>query len=564
VARAGRTAEALAVAGLLVVLAAQLVFGLLTDGPTYDEPGYIATGYRQLVLGDPLYGVEHPPLARTLSVLPLLALPVVARPMRPEETVAAWRWAHDFLFVDNRDLPLLIVARSPVVAVTLGLAVLVFAWCRFLFGRLPALVALALYAFHPSLLAHGHLATTDLPATATAVASSWAFWFWTRRPGWGRAALFGLIHGLAVSTRMTAWLLVPVFLALAAISWPDWGRGRPRAAVEALRLGLTWAALVWLSIWACYGFRNQPWPRESLPRIVPFAWTRALEGTGGQALGWLRGSRLLPEPYLASLEVHYMKARLGHEAYLLGQRGTSGWLHYYAVALLAKSTPAFLLLAGLALGRAVRARDGARQLTHVLLPAAVWFVAASASTVQVGERYVLPVHVYLLPAIAAAVGWLMTQAGGPWLLWAALAVHAASSLAVAPRGYLTYFSPLVGGIDVAHLVMVDSSLDWGQDLPRLARWMERKGVQGVLLGYFGTDDPDRYGIERSDLPGSRMHRPVPAEPPFEGVLVVSPTFLAGVYLSPEQRAFYATLRSRQPDDRAGALLIYRSGLSAAK
>ena len=546
--------EAALVAVLLALLLAQLGYGAWSDGVTYDEREYLSRGYRHLVLGDQRLGAEHPPLANVLAAAPMLALPVQARPLRPDELVHWWDWSRDFLFVDNAGLPLVAWARATVVAQSLALALLVWAWSRALFGPWAAGFALALWTFHPSLLAHGHLATTDLPGTATTVLSSWALWRWSQRPAWSRAALFGLAFGLAAATRLTIFLLVPVFLVLALLPLePGSGPRRPR---QLATLAAWSAGLAWLVVWAAYGFHFRPWPGESPGPVVPAEWLTALDGLAGRLLATLRSWRLLPAGYVTALEAHVVKVVVGNEGYLLGRLGTSGWPHYYVVALLAKSTPGFLLLAALGLARALQALGAtARLLAHFWLPAAAFLVSASLSKVQVGERYVLPVHVYLVLLAAGALRFLLERAGGPAVLAVALGLHAGSGLLAARHGYLAYFSPLVGGLDSAHLVLADSNLDWGQDLPRLAAWMRRHGVARVGLSYFGADLPSRYGIDCELLPG--LGQPPPRVEDLRGVVAVSPTRLVGLFQSPAERAFHAALRRREPDDRAGALLIYR-------
>ena len=136
-----------------------------------------------------------------------------------------------------------------------------------------------------------------------------------------------------------------------------------------------------------------------------------------------------------------------------------------------------------------------------------------------------------------------------------LAAHALPALAQAPRGYLPYFNLLTGGTDGGHRVLADSNLDWGQDLPRLARWMRAHDVAQVQLGYHGPDSPDRFGIRHEDLPGMQFYAPREPARPFEGIVVLSPNLVLGVFSSPDEDP-YAAFRRRPPDDRAGVFFVY--------
>ena len=105
-------------------------------------------------------------------------------------------------------------------------------------------------------------------------------------------------------------------------------------------------------------------------------------------------------------------------------------------------------------------------------------------------------------------------------------------------------------------MLADSNLDWGQDLPRLARWMKRQGVDEIQLGYHGSDDPERLGLRALDLPGVHLYPGRPAARPFEGVVAVSPNLLLGI-VEPKGPNPYPRLRDRRPDGRAGVFFIYR-------
>jgi hypothetical protein len=136
-----------------------------------------------------------------------------------------------------------------------------------------------------------------------------------------------------------------------------------------------------------------------------------------------------------------------------------------------------------------------------------------------------------------------------------LALHVVPTVLQARHGYLPYFNLLAGGREGGHRLLLDSSLDWGQDLPRLAQWMRREHVQQVQLAYHGVDDPSRFGIAREDLPGIVLYPSHPPALPFSGVVAVSPNLLFGLVGKAGEP--YAWMRRIPPDDRAGVFFIYR-------
>ena len=524
--------ERTAVLGLLLILLAQLAYAVRADGLTIDEVVYIGAGYSHL-RGDYRLNPEQPPIAKMVGALGLQGL---GTPLGLE----AGEWSYGYAFVQRNTLPpetIIARARTGAVLLTLCLGLAVWRWTRSSYGQGAALLALILLAFHPSILAHGHLDTTDLPGTLTMFLGSWAFWRWSERPSPGRALLVGALVGLAVATRITSWLLLPTFVLLEAFA--------RRKARDRVILGLFILALTPFVIWAAYDFRATPSP------LVLRAGAVAPPATMIDALGRFVAA-LFPEAYVDGILDVAAHNSGGHPAYLLGTMSTTGWPYYYLVAFLVKNTPGFLLGILAALYALARNRPLGRLEAHLFVPAALMAALASWGHIQIGERYILPMYPYLIVLMASLVVGLPARR---FVIPLILALHVAPALLEIPRGYIPYFNPFAGGPDGGYRVLVDSNLDWGQDLPRLAQYMKERGITKIQLGYHGSDNPDRFGIERDDLPGANLFAAHPPKDPFRGTVVVSPNIVAGVITFGDSDP-YAPLRNRTPDDQAGVFLVY--------
>jgi hypothetical protein len=544
-----RWREAALCIALLAALLVQLGRAVDADGLTNDEVLYIAAGHRHLYARDYRPNPTQPPLSKLVMAIGLGGLSL--RSAELTENDEPLLWAYRFVLVDNDPAMVIPRARLGAVVVSVLLCLLLWLWARSAFGVTAGLVALAAAVFHPSLLAHGHLATTDLVAAFAMLLASFAYWRWTRAASAAWAVAVGVSVGLAIAARLTGILLLPAFGVLALLDARRRRRAGERQRGAALAVLVAALASAPVVVWAAYGFRYEPWPGSSvLEPVAPRL------GLPGRVVETLRSTRALPEAYLEGMRYQLEHGRSGHPTYLLGRRSSTGWWHYYLVALLVKNTPAFLAaaIAGLVLaGR--RLLDPARAEAHAVVPAAIVLLAASASRIQIGERYVLAIYPYLVLIAAAAAARIAPRWWGRPALAALVTVHAASALLAAPSGYLAYFNLLAGGTSGGHRVLLDSNLDWGQDLPRLATWMRAAGVARVQLAYHGSDDPGRFGITRDDLPGMHLYPTQPGEPPRRGVVAVSPNLLLGVY--PRLRDPYAALRARAPDARAGFFFIYR-------
>jgi hypothetical protein len=567
-----RLLEGLAVLVLLAALGGQLVYGLRADGMTNDEILFVSAGYRQLALGDYRLSPTHPPLANSLAGLGLLGMGLRVPPLDPRAGPLAW--CYRFVHVENAAGAVLERARVPVVTLTLALALLVWLWARVVSGPAAGLVALALTGFHPSVVAHGHLATTDVAGAFFTLLAAFLFWRWLEAPRPGRAAAFAVALGLGAATRLTTLLALPVFALVAlAAAFPrprrqEEGLASPAGGVPpraTLHLAAALAILVPATLWASYGLHDAPWPEELArrPRI---------HGLAARALDAVAATHLVPAGFVDSVRFQVEHTHAGHPSYLLGELGKTGWPHYFLVAFAVKNTPGFLVALLLAPFFLLFVRRRSRGLPRDGLVAAsassmlarsLWagvalvvFLASSTSRVQIGERYLLPLYPFVILLLAGLATPLLAVRRGWIVLCALLALHAGPTLMAAPGGTVSYFNLLAGGRDGGHRVLLDSNLDWGQDLPRLAAWMRAEGVGSVQLAYQGSDDPDRFAIAHEDLPGAQLYTPRPPARPFDGVVAVSPNLLHG--LLPRLGDPYASLRERPPDARAGVFFIYRS------
>jgi hypothetical protein len=192
----------------------------------------------------------------------------------------------------------------------------------------------------------------------------------------------------------------------------------------------------------------------------------------------------VPAQFVRAVDHQLADQERNYQSYLNGETIRGGRLDYFSILLLAKTPVAGILLL------LVSCIECFLLLAPVLLVVAVF----SLSSKQLGTRMVLPV----IPLVAiwiAAVSPVLA-AGSRWAAGAGVAVglFALSSLGVHPN-YLSYFNLASGGTDHGYKVGLGSNYDWGQDLPALAAWMERRGIDRVRLLYFGRIDPAIYGID---------------------------------------------------------------------
>jgi hypothetical protein len=235
---------------------------------------------------------------------------------------------------------------------------------------------------------------------------------------------------------------------------------------------------------------------------------------------------------------------------------------YYFLATFALKTPiplGLLLLMALFVGR----RGPVRSEAFLFLPVLLYLGLTFTRSIDIGHRHLLPIYPFLFVAAGRAVGVLgrsRAPAAGAVILGALCAWYALGTLRVHPH-YLAYFNEIAGGPRNGYRWLVDSNLDWGQDLKGLKAYMDARGIPRLKLSYFGSADPAYYGIDAEILPGYMAPHPVRVtrEVRRGDLVAVSATNLQGVYLDPEDRPLMERFRAQRPLDEVGySILIYRA------
>ena len=192
----------------------------------------------------------------------------------------------------------------------------------------------------------------------------------------------------------------------------------------------------------------------------------------------------------------------GYWVYLNGVLRNTGWSHYYIAALLYKvpeGTWVLVLLSLLLLVIQRRTCEAwADELCLWTVPVVVLFSMSFLTDINLGLRYVLSIAPYVFIAAGKVVPWVeglskTWKRFGQAITLALVSLAIASTLRIHPD-YLAYFNWLSGGPDRVPVRLVDSNLDWGQDLVGL-----RGGAastppeQPVGLAYFGQINPSIFG-----------------------------------------------------------------------
>ncbi len=513
--------------------------------PTWDEVGYIGLGAYLLKTGHwdvPAAG-SHPPLAFYINSPPSFFYPLdwsvwqypgadrnvrflrSADIQRGNAHLLDARYDGERFFFYTRTTSLLFAAI---------LFWVLISWSSQLYSFPRSLLPPFLCALSPNILAHAPLINTDFALATTFIGSIFAVRSALYTPSPSTLAWAGIALGLALLSKLSALVLLPIIALLFA----------------------------WFTLCADATQRSAlgvgPLSRHNIyVRLIALYSAICLVAAGVLWVGY--GFQITP--YWLTVQSQLWDIGTGHWAYLMGEFSTRGWWYYFPIVLLIKTPLPTLLLALLGCFTLISQRQHRLEAGFLLLPPLVLIAGFMVgNSKNIGLRYLLPIYPFLF--LLAGYAALALRRHIRAALIAALCLWYLVSAAITHPNHLAYFNELVGGSANGYRYLADSNLDWGQDLKGLKRYMDEHGIKKVKLSYFGTVDPRLYDLDYEWLPSFILPNPHPDIPvvlPTDGIIAISATNLVGIYMDQygHGKDIFSWLRDRQPIAQIGhSIFIY--------
>lgn len=519
-----------------------------TQSLTYDEPAHIIAGIDAWRHGRFEHWNDHPPLGRLWLTLPLSRI----------DSQYAWEQLPSGYRIEAMQPgPEEIAARTRPMNTLLGLALGIALWfaTRRLFSEGSANIALALFAFTPSLIAHFSVVTTDGIGTLFIFLVAFQLVRWRHNPSWLQTVLLGLALGGLLLAKFYAPPLVLLALVLMLLLKRDGAAFRPaqwnwKPALAALALAL-------VTLWAGYFFHVSHLKVGDGQVTVTYP-NRGLKTLATKS--HMHVNAIVPAgEFFEGLREVALSNKHGRPAWFFGKiYPTGGIKSYYPAAIVLKWPTALLALFLASLLMGVRGVCRAPfDLLVMCVFAVVFLFFAIQSKYDIGERHILPLYPFAL-LIAGAI-WEHVRARPARLgidvrtwwgyktinfnivaLLLVLALNAADALRSAPD-YLTYFNILVKPANSWHY-LTDSNLDWGQGLIALREYQQQHPDESLHLAYFGSVNPALYGVRAL---------PLAPEERVAGKAVIGASALSGqVLIDPSGYRWLLTNPPRQMIDRS--------------
>jgi 4-amino-4-deoxy-L-arabinose transferase-like glycosyltransferase len=377
------------------------------------------------------------------------------------------------------------------------------------YGKRGGLFALFLFCFTPEILAHSSLATTDITAMCFMLLALFSFWKFMQSPTKIRFFLAGISLGLAQLSKYSAVILYPIFIFLLItefiitknINWKSF-----KALILIFLISI-------VTIWAGYGFKTKPFLTETMNQqekidfvknsaghFLPF-WNKNLSDKTTKLLS---NTPLPLTTYISGFLGVMKHTSAGHNTFFMGKWSDYGSYWYYLLAFFIKTPVTIIILFFTAILSLFWIRLKKDEY-YLLIPIVFIFLIASVNKLQLGIRYILLIYPLCFIFSSRFIPFVrhiwQKSAVVILMLWLVIA-----NIFIWPH-YLSYFNEFIGGANNGWKYLRDSNLDWGQDLPALAKYMKENAVGEITLLYFGEDNPVIYGINFIKITKEELIKP---------------------------------------------------------
>ncbi|MBD3238694.1 MAG: phospholipid carrier-dependent glycosyltransferase [Candidatus Moranbacteria bacterium] len=519
---------------VLIVLVFMMVLmtgSIWNESAIRDEMPHIVAGYSYLTRFDYRINPEHPPLVKQLCALPLLLMEVNFPDHLPawrENVNDQWELGDRFLYKSGNNADrMLFWGRIPVIILTILAAWVIYIWTSQLFGdKRAGLISFLLFILSPNIIAHGRYITTDMGVAAFSIFALYSWYRFLKKPSW---KIFLIAAGLQAAMHLAKFsspLFMPILLLMSGgailFEQKQWDY---RKRIKVFLGGFVLAAIIaYLLVGVWYQIFTFKMPLETQQQLIQASIEDSHFNNAGLATKLTNLSEItILRPYVQYLLGFFMvaaHASYGHTTYFLGEVGQNWW-HYYYIAYLLKEPIASQLFFAVTIftclglfGKWLFVKQSkGKKLWDFLRKYYVligffclilgFLYMGMRAKLQLGIRYIVPIfaYFYIILGGVSVVG-VKTLLGeklknkklknGLVIFYIILGVWLfLTNLFVYPH-YLAFFNQYIGGSENGWKYMVDSNLDWGQDLIRLKKYIKKNKIHDIKIDYFGGGNLDYY------------------------------------------------------------------------
>ncbi len=523
----------LLIATISIVFLTVSVLNANNDTITFDEVAHIPAGYSYLTQHDMRLNPEHPPLIKNLAGIPLLFMNLnfdTSQKFWTEKVNGQWAAGRHLLWeAGNNPDRIIFWARIPIILLSLIFGLFIFKWTKEMAGTLAGLLAFVFYSFDPNILGHNHYVTTDLGIAAFFTFSFYYFLKFIKKPTWKNALIGGIFLGLLQLAKFSSITAFPVF-GLILIFYPLVSKthsSKIKNWFNYLFKGVVAFLLSVAIVWLYYIPNTYKMPTENFQKTADFYFSPNDLNIKNQAtrqvmltLNKNNLTRPLAE-YLLGVGMVFKRVAGGNGAYFMGEVSDNAFVAYFPTVFALKETIPFLILSLLALiftlwqifcsFKKIKDYDFHKNLnrfvlwlrTSVTYYAMFGFIVlyaylSIAGNLNIGFRHLFPILPFLYILVAKKIFDFFKllpkeKSFFPKYIFTFLLIWLMIEPIVNYPYYLSYFNEFAGGPKNGYHYVTDSNADWGQDLKRLKKFLDRHPeINKIRVDYFGGGNPQYY------------------------------------------------------------------------
>ncbi len=511
---------------ILTIMFIVSILSMNKDALTYDESAHIPAGYSYLKYQDYRINPEHPPLIKSLSAIPLLFknlnFPENSENWQQKEKPPAW-WVqfdlgNEFIYKsENNPREIIFWSRIPMILMLLLLGLFIFKWAREIGGNKTAIGSLLLFAFSPTMIAHGRFVTTDVGSALGVVIATYYWINYLKNPILKNIISASIAFGFALLFKFSLALLIP-FFAIITLIYPfvnqEKNKFKNLAKYIILSILIGICSIIFI-IWPIYIHHNWNQPIEQQIRDTQFDLkdnpTPAIRDVVYK-MTEIEHVRHLAQ-YFRGLLMATQRTGFGNNVYLFGEISAKGWWYYFPVIYLMKEPIPLHLLSLLALIgiifvfiKTIKRKPNFLKSFFLIINKnytifsffvfiAIYWAAAIIGNLNIGVRHLIPTFPFAYIIISEFIKRFLIEIKykkqAIILIAFCFSWYLFSSLSSYPD-YIPYYNELAGGSDKAYIHAVDSNYDWGQDFYKLVEFIEEKEINKIYIDYFGGEDLDYW------------------------------------------------------------------------
>ena len=505
------------------------ITSLWDDSFIVDEIPHVGAGYSYVTKGDFRLNPEHPPLAKDLAGLALLSQDMDQTAFSTQywttDVNGQWNFGRTLIYSRSNNVDAVTRTAKIIMLIFFLLsAVLIYRFANERYGERAAFIAILLFSFSPTVLAHSRFVTTDVPALFGVLLGTYFFFKFIQKPTWGRFWFAAVAFGIAQLTKFSVVLIAPLFV-LMTIAWCMANSFSFRHSVVLFIRSLALMAVgITLVVWPVYALHTINYPPE-----------KQRSDTESNLASY--GNRLFTDPvvwasdkpvirplaqYATGILMVNQRSMGGNTTFFLGEVRNYAWKKYFPVVYGIKEPLAFwglVIIVLIFLSTRFKIYDLRFknlqnwiktyfvEFSMLLWLAIYWYLSIKAN-LNIGVRHLLPTYGFVFILLAGQLVRIADRIKNKELIIKnnflkplirnsifvipiLLGWYIVDTIRVHPH-YLAYFNQIAGGPSGGYRYVVDSNLDWGQDLKRLAMWVEENNIDKINLDYFGWAEQSYY------------------------------------------------------------------------